>query len=276
MPAPIPVASRPRAGYLQLVSDGGPIDIHPAAQAFEGAADTYERGRPHYPATAVARLVHETGVDTGSDVLDLAAGTGRLTTHLVDRGARVVAVEPVRQFRRVLAAAVPTATVLAGTAEAIPVDNDSVDVLTVGQAFHWFDGPAALTEIDRVVRPGGAIGLMWNARPMHDPAHRAASEILAPFRAAAPGYARMAWRTAFETSTVWAPLTSARFTWRQRVDVQVYCDRFLSVSVIAGLPAADRERVRERLVDAYHSAATGDAYDLAYETHLYWTRRMAG
>jgi len=123
--------------------------------SFGSGADAYAVGRPSYPAEAVRWCLP----DGARRVLDLAAGTGRLTGRLVELGLDVVAVEPLAEMR----AHVPTpAEALDGTAEAIPLDDASVDAVLVGQAFHWFDVPRAMTEISRVLRPGGTLGLLWN------------------------------------------------------------------------------------------------------------------
>ena len=148
-----------RAGYC-----GQPMSAtHPTAAAgFARAADAYERGRPGYPPEAIAHLVAELGLWDGTTVLDLAAGTGKLTRVLQATGATVIAVEPVEAMRRVLSEAVPGVEVRAGTAEAIPVADGSLDAVTVAQAFHWFDAGRALHEIYRTLRPGGGLGLIWN------------------------------------------------------------------------------------------------------------------
>ena len=125
-----------------------------AAEGFQQGADAYERARPSYPAEAVAFLVGHAGLGPDRRVLDLAAGTGKLTRLLVPSGAEVVAVEPVEAMRAVLREAEPELEVLDGTAEAIPLGDGSVDAVTVAQAFHWFDAPAALAEI----APGAAAG----------------------------------------------------------------------------------------------------------------------
>jgi SAM-dependent methyltransferase len=130
--------------------------------SFGSAADAYAAGRPSYPMAAVEWVLPP----WAHRVLDLAAGTGRLTERLLERGLDVVAVEPSAEMR----AHVPSAaTVLAGTAEQIPLDDASVDCVVVGQAFHWFDGPAAMAEISRVVRPGGTVGLLWLLADDSDP-----------------------------------------------------------------------------------------------------------
>jgi SAM-dependent methyltransferase len=136
------------------------VTVNPiAARAFGAQAEDYERGRPGWPADAVGRLIERFGAHT---VLDLAAGTGKLTGVLVEHADEVIAVEPVDGMRRVLDARVPRARVLAGTAEAIPLEDDSVDAVFVAEAFHWFDLPVAAAEIKRVLRPGGWVAVLWN------------------------------------------------------------------------------------------------------------------
>src|SRR5712671_3101577 len=131
--------------------------LHPATRGFAVAADVYERGRPDYPAVAIARIVSRLGLGRGRTVLDLAAGTGKLTRLLVPSGANVLAVEPVREMRTELERRVPGVATLGGTAERIPLNNGYVDAVTVGQAFHWFSPDPALREIHRVLRPGGGV-----------------------------------------------------------------------------------------------------------------------
>ena len=131
------------------------------ARSFGAVADRYARARPGYPAAAVEWLL-EAG--PGRDVVDLAAGTGKLTELLLELGAAVVAVEPDDGMRAALAAAVPAVEALAGTAEAMPLPDASADAVMVAQAFHWFDVGPACDEIARVLRPGGVLGLLWNLR----------------------------------------------------------------------------------------------------------------
>jgi SAM-dependent methyltransferase len=125
------------------------------AGSFGAAADVYDRSRPSYPVEAVRWALPE----GAHRVLDLGAGTGKLTEVLLDLGMDVVAVEPSEQMRERIP---PRAEVLEGTAEALPLKDGSVDAVLVGQAFHWFDREQALAEMARVLRPGGTVGLLWN------------------------------------------------------------------------------------------------------------------
>ena len=136
------------------------VDKATRARSFGAAADAYERARPGYPDAAVEWLVPE-GART---VLDLGAGTGKLTRSLAARGVEVVAVEPLAEMREQLGAALPEVRAVEGTAEAIPLEDDSVDAITVAQAWHWVDPERATAEAARVLRPGGTLGLIWNRR----------------------------------------------------------------------------------------------------------------
>jgi SAM-dependent methyltransferase len=142
------------------VPEGEHAEKAARARSFGAAADVYERSRPLYPDAAIDWLVPE-GART---VLDLGAGTGKLTRSLTKRGLEVVAVEPLVEMRTGLGWAVPEARILEGTAEEIPLEDDSVDAITVAQAWHWVDPERATAEAARVLRPGGTLGLIWNRR----------------------------------------------------------------------------------------------------------------
>ena len=138
------------------------------------AGHGFERGRPPYPAEALDWLL-PTGI---MRVLDLGAGTGKLTRDLAARGLDAVAVEPSDGMRAELARALPGVTVLAGTAESIPLDSASVDAVLVAQAWHWVDPLRAVPEVARVLRPGGRLGLLWNCREEPDGCARNLGRIL--------------------------------------------------------------------------------------------------
>jgi SAM-dependent methyltransferase len=128
--------------------------------SFGEEAAAYERGRPSYPPETIDWLL-QTGA---RDVLDLGAGTGKLTIRLVERGLTVVAVDPIPEMLEVLSGSLPDTPALLGTAEEIPLPDNSVDSVLVAQAWHWFDPVRALAEVARVLRPGGRLGLVWNTR----------------------------------------------------------------------------------------------------------------
>ena len=238
-----------------------------AATGFSRAAAEYQRGRPGYPEEAVALLAERLGLGPGRVVLDLAAGTGALTRELVGTGAEVLAVEPVDEMR----AALPGASrALKGTAEEIPVDDGAVDAVTVAQAFHWFDGDAALAEIHRVLRPGGRLAVVWNRRLDDDPLNRAMDELLAPHRAGVPALKGDAWREAFERSALFGPLEQHVFANEQPLDADGLADRVGSVSYIASLGEIERAP----LLAAARELAAGGVVSLHYRTEVFVSERQ--
>ena len=139
------------------------FDAH--ATSFGGAAATYERGRPPYPPEALDWLLPP----GARRVLDLGAGTGKLTRELVARGLDVVAVEPLEGMRAELSRVLPDTPVLDGSAEHIPLPDGSVDAVLAAQAWHWVTPQRAAPEVARVLRPGGTLGLVWNERDEREP-----------------------------------------------------------------------------------------------------------
>jgi SAM-dependent methyltransferase len=223
-------------------------DVHPsAAKGFGVAADAYERGRPTFPPEALAALVRGTGIGPGSVIVDLAAGTGKLTRHLVPIAAEVLAVEPVDAMRRQLERAVPGARTVGATAEAMPFADASVDVVTVAQAFHWFDAPRALDEIARVLRIGGSLGIIWNIRDERVAWVADLTRIMEPYRGDTPTHRTGAWRRAVEDDPRFTPLVERSFPSEQHLSPDGVVDRVTSVSFIAALSDAERGSVEARV-----------------------------
>jgi SAM-dependent methyltransferase len=220
------------------------VSTHPTALAGYGsAAGAYERGRPTYPDEAVAYLAAELGLGPAARVLDLAAGTGKLTRLLAEGGADVIAVEPVAAMRAVLAEAVPGIAVHEGTAESIPLPDGSVDAVTVAQAFHWFDAEAALAEIHRVLGPGGGLGLIWNMMDVGVEWVAVLQELVRGARGSVPAYGPSPWRDAFGSSRLFTPLTERTFAFVHELSEEGLVDRVTSTSYVAALPDAERQRL---------------------------------
>lgn len=141
--------------------------MHPS-ERFDGLARTYRRSRPSYPPEFLDFLRSELGLRPEHLVADIGAGTGILTRILLDAGNRVLAVEPGEAMGAIagedLARYGDRFTLIRATAEETTLPAASIDLITVGQAFHWFDGPAARREFGRILRPGGFVVLVWNAR----------------------------------------------------------------------------------------------------------------
>lgn len=224
------------------------MTVHRSARVgFERSAGAYERARPDYPPDAVAWLAEHMGLFAGRVVLDLAAGTGKLTRALVPTGARVLAVEPLAGMRAVLEQLEPGVTALDGTAEAIPLPAASADAVTVAQAFHWFDGPAALAEIHRVLRPGGTLALVWNVRDLADPVQAAVEEILAPLRGTTPAHRYDRWRPVFDSTPLFGPSEQRSFANVPTLDAGGLVDRVASTSFVGELEDERRAAVLERV-----------------------------
>ncbi|MGY4101887.1 class I SAM-dependent methyltransferase [Nocardia sp. R16R-3T] len=135
------------------------------ANSFGTDAAAYNEHRPDYPAAAIRWALQPVHDVPEPEVLDLGAGTGKLTGNLLTADARVTAVEPDEAMRAEFRRQHPEVPALSGTAEAIPLSNNSVHAVLVGQAFHWFDQQRAFPEIARVLRPGGVFAAFWN---IHD------------------------------------------------------------------------------------------------------------
>jgi ubiquinone/menaquinone biosynthesis C-methylase UbiE len=246
------------------------MSVHDAVHGFDRAADTYERARPEYPPEAVAWLAKRLDLRRGRTVVDVAAGTGKLTRALVTTGARVIAVEPLAEMRRVLLKAVPEAEALEGTAEALPLADASVDAVTVAAAFHWFDVPSALAEFARVLRSGGALGLVWNLRDTRAPIHQELDELLEPHSIAVP-HVRGFDATTHFPAPLFGPLERAEFVHEQRFDAEGLVERVASISFVALLPDDEREELLARV------RALGRRYEapfaFPYRTRVFVSRR---
>jgi SAM-dependent methyltransferase len=219
------------------------VAIHPSARGFEAAAGNYERARPDYPEAARRWLIDHLELRGGRKVLDIAAGTGKLTRVLVATGATVVAVEPVAAMRQRLAAALPNVELLAGVAEEIPLEDASVDAAAVGQAFHWFDGDRALAELHRVSRPSSRLAVVYNRRLLDDPAQAALDAIVQPLRAQPPAHRSGRWREAFARSRLWDRVDEAELAHVQLLDRERVVAQVASISFIAALPNEQRDEV---------------------------------
>jgi ubiquinone/menaquinone biosynthesis C-methylase UbiE len=241
---------------------------HPESRSFEQVADLYERWRPEYPPDAVAWLAERLGLTAGRTVLDLGAGTGKLTRALVDTGANVIAVEPGEAMLAELRRALPGVEPLRGAAESIPLPDSSVDAITVGQAFHWFRHDEALPELHRVLRAGGSVALIWNSRDQDDPLQREISALIAPLaggRAVAGDTSRL-----LEQSPLFGPLEERRFHFAQQLEAESLVGRIASISFVVAAPAETRAEIERTLRELV--AARGGSVALPYVTDVYVSR----
>jgi SAM-dependent methyltransferase len=249
--------------------------IREAALGFDQNAGAYEAARPSYPAEAVAYIVGRGGIGPGRRVLDLAAGTGKLTRLLVPAGAEVVAVEPVAAMRDQLVARLPEVEVHDGTAEAVPLADDSVDAVTVAQAFHWFDAPVALAEMRRVLRPGGHLFLVWNIRDRDHDWVREFGDLLVDgpdLERPYDSYYDVDYPAIVAATGGFGPMTRWTHPWDQPCDPDLLVARAESVSVVGNLPPDDKARVLDRirtLARTHPELAGRDRFPFPYVTRVY-------
>jgi SAM-dependent methyltransferase len=238
---------------------------HPHSRSFELVADLYEHSRPEYPPEAIEWIAHALDLRAGRTVLDLGAGTGKLTRALVPTAAHVIAVEPGEQMLAQLRAVLPDVEAIRGGAEAIPLDDGSVDAITVGQAFHWFRHDEALPELHRVLRAAGGLALLWNNRDQDAPLQREVSDLIAPLavgRAAAWDSSRYV-----RESELFGAVEHRTFRFTQELIEDELVGRIASISFVAAAPAATRAEIEARLREI--AAAHGGRVDFPYVTDVY-------
>jgi len=266
---------------------GSAMTVHDAAaKGFERGAADYEAARPGYPPELVELLATELSLGAGRRILDLAAGTGKLTRVLGATGAEVVAVEPVAAMRATLATLVPDAGVLDGTAEAIPLPDAAVDAVVVAQAFHWFEPQAALGEIRRVLRPGGGLALVWNVRDESVDWVRRFGQVLvdgaagdessAAFRATGKPYDEgIDYAASIAASGRFTAAERRVIPWAQTVDADLLVRRAASTSFVSALPDDTRAAVLDEVRDLArtHPDLRGkDQFGFPYLTTVFWCR----
>jgi|ERR1039458_42965 SAM-dependent methyltransferase len=221
--------------------------LHPLAERFAEVAGAYERGRPEYAPAVVGAIAAELRIPADGLVLDLAAGTGKLTRALLSGGLNVVAVEPQASLREVLAASVGGDRVVEGVAEAIPLADRSVAAVTVADAFHWFDQQAALEEIQRVLHPDGGLAILvtipdWSGASW---AHELGS-LVEGSRPEHPFFDGPPWQESVRSSGSWRNLREIRVTTSQSADPERIVDHLASMSWLAALPEDERTDLLER------------------------------
>lgn len=246
-----------------------PID-DVAARGFQAGAAAYELARPGYPDEAIGVLREDLGVGPGTTVCDLAAGTGKLTRRLLELGAAVVAVEPVEAMRAELQAAVPDVQAVDGHAEAIPLPDASVDVITVAQAFHWFEAPTALAEIARVLKPGGGLAILWNERDETTAWVAEMSRLIRWHERTVSRYQHVDWAGVVGEAERFTPLRERSLRWDQPMTRELLADRVRSISYIAVMPPTERERLAAEVTTLV--GRLPEPFPLPYLCRIQWCR----
>lgn len=234
------------------------------ALSFGTVAASYDRGRPTYPHEAVTWALGTAAPGKQLRVLELGAGTGKLTEVLLDLGHDVLATEPDEQMLDVLSAKIPNVRATLGSAEQIPVGDQQYDVVVAGQAFHWFDQPAALAEVGRVLAPGGRLVLLWNERDERIPWVRKLGALIGrqgqdvdPTRV-------------IDDSGMFSAVEEQQFRFWQVVNRETVQDLVLSRSNLAVLPDEDREAKRAEVLAFYDDYGRGmDGMQLPYTCRVF-------
>jgi SAM-dependent methyltransferase len=250
------------------------------AASFDQAADVYEKSRPEYPSAAVDWLLPA----DAKTVLDLGAGTGKLTRALAARGLDVVAVDPSPNMLDQLRDAVPEALVRQGTAEDIPLGDASMDAVLVAQAWHWVDQDLALPSVARVLKPGGTLGLVWNLRDERVPWVARLTEVMHP----APGetfvesgeirrgpFGRVDEETGELKRGSFGPIEKATFEWTREFTRAELLDLARSRSYYITANSEEQERIIDgigELLDTHPDLTGHDSVTMPYVTHAFRMR----
>jgi ubiquinone/menaquinone biosynthesis C-methylase UbiE len=234
----------------------------PRAFAYGALAETYDRARPSYPEDAATWLVGA----SPQRVLELGAGTGKLTELLVAAGHDVLAIDPAPEMLALLAVRVPQASTAVGTAERIPAPSQSFDVVVCAESFHWFNHPVALDEIARVLRPEGTLAMVWNFRDEGIPWVKRLGRIISPETA-------QDLLDPVHSSPLFDEVDETEFRFWQNLRKDGLLDLVRTRSSIASMPEAERTEILERVGALYDDYGRGhDGMKLPYLTRCYRTQ----
>jgi ubiquinone/menaquinone biosynthesis C-methylase UbiE len=234
------------------------------ARSFGAAADEYERARPSYPGAAVDWLI---------TVLDLGAGTGKFTRALVSRELDVIAVEPLGEMRQILQQQLPAVRAMAGTAEAIPLEDASVDAVTAAQAWHWVDESRALPEVARVLRPGGALCLIWNRREEDVGWMRRLTDVMASSDADRIDMDRVAIGAPF------GPTETFDVAWSRTMSLELLLEMVRSRSHFITAEPVEKEQILaavRALVESDPELSSARSFEMPYRTYCFRAALAAG
>jgi ubiquinone/menaquinone biosynthesis C-methylase UbiE len=247
-----------------------------ARRGFSSASTTYVSGRPGYPDAVEEWLKTELKIGSGQAVIDLGAGTGRFTERLIKTGAKVIAIEPIVEMLSILRQTCPGVDARQGTASEIPIDKNCVDAVFCAQSFHWFASKEALAEIRRVLKPGGVLGLIWNIRDETCDWVAALHRIIEPYQTGTPQFDSGEWRRVFPASG-FSDLNETSFDHVHSGEFQaVVVNRIMSVSFIASLPKAEREKINKEIQKVrkrFREFAGKADIRFPYRTLVAWSRK---
>lgn len=245
-----------------------------AAQGFEKAATIYDQARPSYPIEAIDYI--KSLSNKLNIIIDLGAGTGKLTRLLGSLNAeQIIAVEPVSNMRENLKKIPFITKVIDGTAEQIPFEDSTIDMILCGQSFHWFSTHSALQEIHRVLKPNGFLVIIANlAGNQNDQWAEKLSDYVDSFQSKdTPRYKTMEWKKVFDNQDLFSALEHRQFPYKHRATRDICVNRILSISFIAMLPSEEKEKLISevhKMLDNIEEIRNLEEFDLNYLTDVYW------
>ena len=253
--------------------------LHPAAAGgFRAAAELYQNVRPNYPHDITTWLSQDLYLDQHCHVLDLGSGTGKFLPYLQQTQANILAVEPIHEMLAQLKHAFPQIHTLQAKSDALPVPEQSFDAVVCAQSFHWFDNIESLTEIYRVLKPSGHLGLIWNQRDCRVPWVQALAEHIAPLEGNTPRYHSNQWKKVFENQTLFASVDLKIFQQQHVGSVeQVVSKRLLSTSFIAALPVIEQQKLKqefEHIVYQHTGLSLDQEICFPYQTFAYHFKKL--
>lgn len=251
------------------------VSIHPVAKrGFAKAAQLFGE-RPIYSAAACNLLFSGLSIRKKTKLLELGAGTGRFTAQILSTGADIVAIEPLDEMRRLFGGRFPTVSLVGAVAEELPFRSNSFEIAVAAEAFHWFQGPEAISEIHRVLKSRGGLGLIWNTRDIESAPSwlREIHALTKELATGVPTYASGKWRDVFASSSLFGEFVSISIPAVRTATMIDFLSSFESVSWFSALSFADKDILRRRVQDIlsqYHGDDPTIELEVPYLTDIHY------
>lgn len=253
--------------------------LHPAAeQGFASAAELYQRVRPDYPQQIVDWLRDDLNINTQSSAIDMGAGTGKFLDYLKQATANIIAVEPIAEMLEQLKIVHPEVQTQQASSDQILLNSNTVDAILCAQSFHWFANTQTLSEMHRLLKPSGHLGLVWNQRDESIDWVKALADLIQQFEADTPRFHRGEWQNVFEQQHQFKFISKKCFVQHQVGSVEnVVSQRLLSTSFIAVMPQAQQLQLKQQfedIVQQYTGKQAQDEIAFPYITYAFHYQKI--